>query len=188
MQLRLPDARTQGKLKPRWRMGLWAGKNVSSDEHLVALSNGIAAGRSIRRVASSDVLKNLVEQVLWKRVGENLAVAGGGEAPVAPAPAAAAGAVSHRLREKTSVKTQDGHDRGAEPASEKRLEAGVGDSDVAQSEAFHRGGRADTELRGLQGLQVDAGTVASVARSRAQLDVPGATRELAGSRSWPRRS
>eukprot|EP00972_Heterocapsa_arctica_P067761 10004617-Heterocapsa_arctica.AAC.1 len=54
VMLRLSDLRDQGKLEPRWSVGIWVGKATDSDEHILAMPSGVAMGRSVRRMAPGE--------------------------------------------------------------------------------------------------------------------------------------
>ena len=44
--VRIQDLKKTAKLEPRWSMGIWLGKAVDSDEHIVATLMGIKLGRA----------------------------------------------------------------------------------------------------------------------------------------------
>ena len=46
-----PAIESMPKLQLRWEQGLWLGKRVASDEHLVALPEGVKSVRTIRHVS-----------------------------------------------------------------------------------------------------------------------------------------
>ena len=47
---RLPDALELPKLQPRWRRGIWLGKTVESDAHLLGCENGLMVTRTCRQL------------------------------------------------------------------------------------------------------------------------------------------
>jgi hypothetical protein len=71
VMLRVSDLKDQGKLEPRWSVGVWVGKAGDSDEHMVAMTGGVAMGRSVRRMAPGEAPIDLVKKVMWSdMVGE----------------------------------------------------------------------------------------------------------------------
>ena len=61
VMVRIQDLRKAARLEPQWRMGIWLGKAVDSDEHIVATLMGIKLGRAIRPVAKELTPKDLRE-------------------------------------------------------------------------------------------------------------------------------
>eukprot|EP00435_Cladocopium_sp_Y103_P051733 s1374_g16.t1 len=55
--------KTDRKAAPRWQRGIWLGKSLSNDTHLIAQGNNIFATRSIRRLPKPFVLEELGEVV-----------------------------------------------------------------------------------------------------------------------------
>ena len=65
VMVRIQDLKETAKLEPRWCMGIWLGKAVDSDEHIVATLMGIKLGRAIRPVAKEMTPNDFFEKVKW---------------------------------------------------------------------------------------------------------------------------
>eukprot|EP00972_Heterocapsa_arctica_P032595 4801073-Heterocapsa_arctica.AAC.1 len=52
------------KLDPRWSIDVWLGKTSDSDEHIVPTAEKIAFARSVKKLPSTEVPKNLYKDVM----------------------------------------------------------------------------------------------------------------------------
>ena len=59
--------RTDKKAAPRWVKGIWLGKALTHDTHILAHSNGVFVTRSVRRLPTPLVLESLgsLVMLLW---------------------------------------------------------------------------------------------------------------------------
>ena len=53
------------KMDARWNLGLWLGKTVSSDEHMVGTASGMNYGRSVKALPDAEVPTSLYEDMRW---------------------------------------------------------------------------------------------------------------------------
>ena len=53
------------KLEERWWPGLWLGKTVEADDHLVGTAYGIVRSRSVRPLGASEQKQELFDKMTW---------------------------------------------------------------------------------------------------------------------------
>ena len=65
--LRVGDLSDIAKIDSRWRLGVWLGKEIESDEHIVVTKTGIFKGRSIRPLPPTEVPEDLYQTLQWEQ-------------------------------------------------------------------------------------------------------------------------